>query len=179
MRMTETLVRQVTIVAGTVFLCLMLVQVVFDVFLRAFAGAGVPATPEIVARYYMVAVSLLPLAYTEVKRRHIEATIFTDRLSGRPKQGIFLLGFVLSLAAYGLLFYGTLLEAMSQTARRAYVVTGVVEFPTWPTYWILPISFLLMALVLVMRVFAVVTDRFDEGGHDPLAELESNPEEKP
>jgi TRAP-type C4-dicarboxylate transport system permease small subunit len=178
MRTLPTIVRRVTIAAGSLILCLMLVQVVVDVFLRAFAGTGFPATPDIVAKYYMVAISFLPLAFTEVQRRHIEASFFTDFLPGAAKQAVFLLGFVVSLAVYGALVYGTTLEAISQTSRGAYVMTGVMQFLTWPSYWILPVSFALMALVLVMRVAEVLTGRFDDSEHDPLEQLEPHRESR-
>lgn len=177
MRAIETWIRRVTVAVGSVVLCLMMLQVVVDVFLRSLAGAGFPATPDLVSKYYMVAVSFLPLAVTEVKRRHIEATIFTEKLAGRAKEAVFLLGFLLGTLVFALLLWGTASEALSQTARGTYVEAGVVRFPTWPSYWILPVSFGLMTLMMILRSVQVLSGRFTDAPHDPLEELSSNPDE--
>lgn len=177
MRNFETWIRRVTVVVGCFVLCLMMLQVVVDVFLRTFAGAGFPATPDLVSKYYMVAVSFLPLALTEVKRRHIEATIFTEKLTGRARDAVFLLGFAIGTAVFSVLFWGTAQEAISQTARGSYVEAGVVRFLTWPSYWILPVSFGLMTVMLALRVAQVLGGRFTDAPHDPLDELTSNSDE--
>lgn len=167
----EGWIKRGTILFGGVVLCLMMVQVVVDVFLRSILGAGVPATPDLVSKYYMVTVSFLPVAYTEVERRHIEATIFTDKLKGGAKQFIYLLGFVVALAIFVMLTYGTFNEALQQTAKGAYIESGVIRFVTWPSYWILPVSFGTMAVILVMRVIAVLNGTFADTEHDPIEEI--------
>ena len=131
-----------------------------DVFMRNTVGAGFPATADLVSKYYMIAVSFLPVAYSELKRRQVEASIFTDRLPPRVQPAIFALGFLLSIAAYALLAWGTGSEALVQTQRRAYVEAGAILFYTWPGYWILPLSFGLMALVLMLRLYQVLTGGF-------------------
>lgn len=61
----ETAIARFSMVMGGVVLVLMMLQVVIDVFMRAFLGAGFPATPDLVGKYYMVAVSVFPLALTD------------------------------------------------------------------------------------------------------------------
>ena len=173
----ETWIRRVTVVVGSAVLCLMMLQVVVDVFLRTFAGAGFPATPDLVSKYYMVAVSFLPLALTEVKRRHIEATIFTEKLTGRARDAVLLTGFLIGTAVFALLTWGTALEAVSQTSRGSYVEAGVMRFATWPSYWILPFSFGLMTVMMALRVAQVLGGRFNDAPHDPLEEISSNLDE--
>lgn len=165
------------IAVGGLILCLMMVQIVVDVFMRNVVGAGFPATAELVAKYYMVAVSFVPVAYAELKRRHIEATIFTDYLPKRFMPPIFLLGFVLSALAYGGMTWGTYGEALKKTAKKAYVEAGTMDFATWPSYWILPIAFGLMTLVCVLRVVSVLTGDFTEDTHDPVETLGPHPDE--
>lgn len=152
---------------GGIVLCLMAVQIVWDVFLRAFAGASFPATPDMVARYYMVAIAFLPLAFTELRRRHIEASLFVDMMP-RPAQRLSLaLGFFLSAVIYGLMVYGTTAEALKQTERGALVEVGAMPFHTWPSYWILPVSLALMVVVSLLRLFEVATGRFAEEAAAP------------
>lgn len=145
---------------GSVVLVLMALQIVIDVVMRNTVGAGFPATADLVSKYYMILVSFLPVAYAELQRRHVEASIFTDMLPKRSHPAIYFLGFALSFVVYALLAWGTGKEALVQTGRGAYVEAGTILFRTWPGYWILPICFGLMALVLVLRLVQVATGQF-------------------
>lgn len=174
MKSIERAIARISIGLGSLVLIAMMMQVVVDVFMRTFLGTGFPATPDLVGKYYMVAVSFLPLAVTEINRRHIEATIFTQNLTGLPRKAIFLFGFTVALLVFAVMAWGSLGEALKQTQRGAYVEAGTMRFPTWPSYWILPVSFALMAVVLVLRIIEVLTDRFDDGEADPLDEIQSH-----
>jgi TRAP-type C4-dicarboxylate transport system permease small subunit len=173
MQMMENAIRRISVLLGCLVLMLMMMQIVVDVFMRQFFGAGFPVTPDVVSRYYMVAASFLPLALTEIKRRHIEATIFTSAIKGSAQSLFFLVAFILSIAIYGVILYTTCLDAMRQTERGSYLEVGTIIFPTWPSYWILPFAISLMLLVLFARVVQVLTGRFRDGDHDPLAELDA------
>ena len=153
MPMFEKLLYRFTVIFGSAVLCLMMLQIVVDVFMRSWVGAGLPATAELVGRYYMVLVSFLPIAYVEWRRRHVEATIFTDMLPKSAQHVLHLLAMVLGLVIYGLLTWGTTQEALSNTAQNAYVEAGTINFPIWPSHWILPFSFGLMSLVLLLRLW--------------------------
>ena len=166
------------ITAGGLVLCLMMVQIVVDVFMRNVVGAGFPATADLVAKYYMVAVSFVPVAYAELKRRHIEATIFTDYLPRHWMPVLFLIGFLLSGAVYAVLTIGTYQEALKKTAKGAYVEAGTLHFLTWPSYWILPIAFGAMTLVCMARVISVLFGEFSEDTFDPLETMGPHPNEE-
>ncbi|WP_116133306.1 TRAP transporter small permease [Tropicimonas sp. IMCC34043] len=174
MKTLEKWISRVSIVLVSMVLLAMMLQVVLDVFMRSVLGAGFPATTELVGRYYMVAISVLPLAMTEVHRRHIEATIFTDGVRGTPRRIMLFFGFTVGLIVFVLLAYGSTGEALRQTARRAYVEVGTVQFPTWLSFWIPPVAFWLMTMVLGIRIVEVLTGRFAENNHDPLAEIDSH-----
>ncbi|MCA0964103.1 TRAP transporter small permease [Salipiger bermudensis] len=177
MYLIEKWIGRISAVLASLVLLAMMLQIVVDVFMRTFLGSGFPATADLVSRYYMVAISFLPLAMTEIRRRHIEATIFTDTLTGRPRQFIAFLGFAVALAAFVPMTWGTAQNALRQTDRGAYVEVGTTVFQTWPTYWILPISFGLMSLVLVLRLIEVATGRFELSADDPLDELQATHKE--
>lgn len=163
---------------GSAVLVLMALQIVIDVFMRNLLGAGFPATAELVSKYYMIAVSFLPVAYAEISRRHVEASIFTDMMPKKLHPPVYLLGFVLSLAVYGILAYGTAKEALVQTGRGAYVEAGTIYFATWPGYWILPVCFVLMAIVLIGRIVEVLRGTFlDEDTETAALHQPFNPEE--
>ncbi|MCC0032718.1 MAG: TRAP transporter small permease [Brucellaceae bacterium] len=174
MRAFETWITRATIWIGGTTLVLMVVQIMLDVFMRQLAGTAFPATAELVAKYYMVAVSFLPVAYTEVKRRQVEATLFTDMMPQKARMPVLFFGFLLSFGIYGLLTYGTAREAMRQTSQGAYVEAGTLDFYTWPSYWILPVAFGLMTVLLGMRVVAVARGSFIDKPHDPAEEIDSH-----
>ncbi|EPX85458.1 TRAP transporter small permease [Salipiger mucosus] len=174
MRFIETWIGRISAALASLVLLAMMLQIVVDVFMRSFLGAGFPATADLVSRYYMVAISFLPLALTELHRRHIEATIFTDRLRGRARQAVGYLGFAVALAVFVPMTWGTAREALTQTARGAYVEVGTTVFPTWPSYWILPLSFGLICVVLAFRLIGLATGRFELSAHDPLEDLQSD-----
>ncbi|AUH32664.1 TRAP transporter small permease [Paracoccus tegillarcae] len=169
----ETAVARFSMALGGLVLVAMMMQVVVDVFMRAFLGAGFPATSDLVSKYYMVAVSVLPLALTEVKRRHIEATIFTQKLTGTSLKAVQLFGFVIFACVLAVLLYGGTVEAISKTARGAYVEAGTIRFVTWPSYWIMPLSFGLALLIMVLRIIEVLTGQFTDGDDDPLDQFDS------
>lgn len=173
MKRIESWIRWISLALGSMVLLAMMAQVVIDVVLRSFAGIAIPVTADLVGKYYMVAVSFLPLAMTEIDRRHIEATIFTRRLKAGPRKLIFLFGFAISIVVFLLLTWGAYDSAMRQTAKGAYIDAGTLQFPTWPSYWILPVSFALMLAVLVIRMIELLAGRFDDGEHDPLEEIQS------
>ena len=156
----QNIVGAATKIIGSAVLVLMALQIVIDVFMRNVVGAGFPATTDLVSKYYMVLVSFLPIAYAELQRRHVEASVFTDLMPQVTHRWIYLFGFVLSLVVYVLLAWGSFGEAMKQTDRGAYVEAGTVVFYTWPGYWILPVSFALMAVVLVLRILQVLRGDF-------------------
>lgn len=157
-----------TTAIGSIVLCLMAVQIVLDVASRNVLGAGFPATSELVSKYYMLVVSFLPIAYAEIERRHVDASVFTDMMPHFTRPAINLLGFALSFIAYGLLTYGTAREAARQSERGAYVEAGTMDFYTWPGYWILPICFGLMTIVIGLRVLQVFAGKFDSHEHHNL-----------
>lgn len=169
MRGLERAISHTVILIGGAILCLMALQIVADVFMRNVLGAGFPATAELVAKYYMVAVSFLPVAYAELRRRHIEATIFTDMLPRRWMPAVFFLGFALSGIAYGLLTWGAVSDAASKTARGAYVAAGAMDLATWPAYWIPAVAFGLMTLVCLARLVTVLSGGFSEDPYDNVA----------
>lgn len=145
---------------GSAILVLMALQILIDVVMRNLAGTGFPATADLVSKYYMIVVSFLPVAYAELQRRHVEASIFTDMLPKTTHGPIYFFGFTLSLVVYCTLAWGTANEALVQASRGAYVEAGTIHFLTWPGYWILPVCFAMMAPVLLMRLVQVARGEF-------------------
>lgn len=158
----EHFIKMITMGVGLLVLGMMPLLIVLDVMMRNLFGSGFPAATELVSRYFIVIISFLPIAYAEVQRRHIEASIFVDFLPRSTKPFIYFIGFALSLLVYGALTWGTGLEAYKQMQIGSYIEAGTITFLVWPGYWVLPICYGLMVLVLAMRILQVATGRFKE-----------------
>lgn len=170
----ERLVSAATMVLGGIILAVMMLQIVVDVVMRTVLGAGFPATPDLVGKYYMVALAVLPIAFTEVKRRHIEATIFTDQLPSRARNWFGVPGFFLSTVVFGLMTHAGTIEALRETKKGAYIEAGLMNVLTWPSYWLLPIAFALMTVLCAFRLWAMLIGGFVVHSHDPLEEIDSH-----
>ena len=153
MNMTGRMIGRLTVVIAAVAILLMMLHVSADVLFRVVASKSLPGTAEIVSHYYMVALSFLPIAYAELKDRHIEATVLTDLMPASAQATLKILGMLFSLGIYGLMTYVSGREAIKKTAINAVVESGTHKLLVWPSYWILPVSFALMCLALLLRIF--------------------------
>lgn len=136
---------------GALAIVAMLVHVTVYVVMRHMLSSPVPATVEIVSRYYMVLIAFLPLAWAERRGDMITITIFENAFppSGRRFVAIFVA--LVTIAAYALLTYTTWLVAMREFSAGSFVISLNVALPTWPGYFALPAGFGLAAVVSAYR----------------------------
>lgn len=137
---------------GTLGMLLMVVHITLDVVLRWTLSVSVPATVELVTRYYLIAMALMPLGWVEQRR----GMIAVEALEGLMTPGLMRLSdvlvVVLSVAVYVVLAVATWGKAMEQYDIGAYVMSLNVAIPVWPTYFVLPLAFGLAALVCAVRL---------------------------
>lgn len=136
----STILSQVTLVSGGVFLTLMALHVTLDVSLRYVLGNTFPGTLEIVSFYYMVSVVFLPLAYTELKQQHISVDVLVGRFPKKIQLTLYLFGACLGLIYFGMLGYQGALDAFKAT-QRAETAMANFTFYLWPSRWALPVGF--------------------------------------
>lgn len=146
---------------GTLGIVAMMLHVTLDVLLRSSINVSAPATLELVTRYYMVLLALLPLGWVERQRQMISVELFTDFLSPRLQQWNLGLVTLLSIAIYTVFAIATWGKAMEQYDTGAYVMSLDTRIPVWPSYFVLPLSFALAAYVCVMRVVQAWVERAD------------------
>lgn len=145
-------------VIGGVAVLTMLAHIVADVAMRNIMNIALPATVEVVSRYYMVAAAFLPLAWVERTGGMITVDFLTGVL-GRRGVKISDVGVGLtSIVVYAFLTYSTWLVAIAQFNRSSFIVSMSVAIPVWPTYFILPVSFALATIICVLRTVLVVSD---------------------
>lgn len=136
---------------GTLGIVAMMLHVTLDVLLRSTMDVSMPATLELVTRYYMVLLALLPLGWVERQGQMISVELFTDMLSTRGRRWNDALVTVLSIGIYVVFAIATWEKAVEQYDIGAYVMSLDTRIPVWPSYFVLPVSFALAAYVCLMR----------------------------
>ena len=136
----------------------MVTSIVIQVFAR-FVLNSPTAWSEELARFLMVAVTMLGSATLMRKEGHITVTVLVDRLSGIPLLIVNLIRDVLIIGMAGLLtYYGV---GLAQIAKRQ-VSTGM-EIPVSIPYAAIPIGSFFIGVMLLLSRIAPATDTSDEG----------------
>lgn len=166
-RILSLLIRGVAVMAG-ISVFLMMIQVTFDVGLRAVFGSGIPGTLTIVSYYYMVIVAFVPLALAELRRAHIQMELVTDLMPERLSRKV--IGWQLLPIGLitGALTWRGFDEALKQMERGASQVQGLTTIATWPAIFALPLGVGLMTLLVLLRFldFLMGTDHSEAGSDD-------------
>ncbi|GGX72102.1 TRAP transporter small permease [Saccharospirillum salsuginis] len=137
---------------GTLGVAAMMVHVTLDVIARTLWSVSIPATLEIVTRYYMITLALLPLGWVEWKRQMITVELFTGLFGQQGVKIIDALVAILSAVVYIAFTQATWIKAVEQYELGAYVMSLNFPMPVWPTYFVLPLAFALATLVSVVRI---------------------------
>ncbi|AQU84362.1 C4-dicarboxylate ABC transporter permease [Halomonas sp. 'Soap Lake  len=137
---------------GILSILLMVVHITLDVVLRSTLSISIPATLELVTRYYLITLALLPLGWVEWRREMISVEALESMMAPWLIRVSDVLVSVLSAAIYIVLAVATWDKAVEQYQIGAYVMSLNVPMPVWPTYFALPVAFALAALVCVVRL---------------------------
>lgn len=141
---------------GGLGIILMLLHISADVLSRHIFKVALPATADIVARYYMVAAAFLPLAWVEGGRSMITVEILGGVMSPQVLRVSDVLVLLASAAIYAGLTYATMRAALPHFHRGAFILSLSTPIPVWPTYFILPASFAIAAAVTLARAISLV-----------------------
>ncbi len=134
----------------------MMIHICADVVLKYTIGAPVPATLEMVSYYYMSAAVFLPFAALERDGNLVFVEIIYDRI-GADAQTIFhLLALVFSVAYCGVLAYAAWNPAVRAFAAGSYAGT-LTQIPIWPTRFLPIVGFSLLAVVMLAKIFVILT----------------------
>lgn len=160
---------------GGAAILLMMLHITADVAGKYFFNQPIVGTLEFVSRYYMVACVFLPIAYVQLHRQHLMVELFTMKLSPRRTalvDGIVALFGVVYAAVLAWLVFG---QAMHQTGRREFFSITYFDLPVWPSRWFLPLSFGLLALVMLVQ--AISDLRFGLTGRARAPSATDNPQD--
>lgn len=139
----------------------MMLHVSVDVFFRTALNAPLAGTNQMVAAYYMIAATFLPIALLGKRDQHISADIFTSGLGPSARRGLEVVTTLLGIA-YMVLFTW---QSWKSGIRR-FEQGEVLEIPsgyllTWPSRWMLPVAGASLLACLVLRLVRDLLPRKD------------------
>src|SRR5699024_4767931 len=150
-------------VLAAVATVLMMLHVVAHALLRYFLNSPLYGTNEIVAYWYLPAIALLGIPAAHLQKEHITVTLVTERM-GRIYKNIpgLLVGDPRLHVSVGFAYFG-FEEATDKMALGA--TAGVTDIVTWPIYFLVPVTFVLLALLHVFDMVVIV--RTGDPDRDP------------
>ena len=143
--------RLVLTVAG-IALVLMMVHISIDVVANLLLGAPVPLTNATVTEYYMIAVAFLPLAAGEYRGAHIGVDLIVNHMPPAVRRWLDHFVQTLCFALYLALATQAWQLAQQKLAGNAFMMEQTTRVSTWPSYFIVPTGFGLIALLIGLRL---------------------------
>jgi len=137
---------------------LMMLHVTVDVAWRALASGALVGTVEVVSYYYMVILVMLAYGFVELRGAHIRVDLFVERMPAPVQFGFYLAACTMAAAYFGVLFYQSLLDALSSTAGRETVMANRV-FYIWPARWALPLGWAGILLAVIANALKAISLR--------------------
>ncbi len=144
-------VAQGVALVGALGLVALLVHVTSDVVMRGVFDRPIPATNEIVSRYYMVLIAFLPLAWVERERAMISVELLDTVMSPAVRRVSDVAIALLATAIYAAIAWVTWGDAMKNWRIGSFVDVLGRQVPVWPTYFLPPAGLLLAAAVTLLR----------------------------
>lgn len=142
---------------GGAAVVLMMLHVTLDVVLLNLFRISMNSTPEIVARYYMVAVAFLPLGWLTLRNQMISVELLDFVLPKWVRGGLDLLVALTGAVLYGLLTYATWLKALREMRSGSYVELVSFQLPIWQSHFLVPAGFGLAALACALMTLALLS----------------------
>ena len=137
--------------AAAIVVLLMMLHITLDVTAKYIFNYPLPGTLPIVANYYMIAVVFLPVAFVEIKKESIAVDLFYLWFPSWLKHLSTVFGTLCSITFFSILAYQSYFNAMRAYGNGEYVDSTYVVI-TWPSRFLLPLSFASVVIVLAMRL---------------------------
>tara|TARA_B110000211_G_scaffold231231_1_gene292436 strand:+ start:642 stop:1187 length:546 start_codon:yes stop_codon:yes gene_type:complete len=154
-------------------LLLMMLHVVADVVGRNLLNYPAPATTEMVAYYYMIAVVFLPLPFVELRDRSISVDLFYNWFSPSARKLSKAFGTLLSILFFSGLTFKSSIDAWA-AFEKGEMVDGLYVVAIWPARFGLPAAFALTAVILCIRLVGeIVTGRNPLHHEDDFSDIDS------
>lgn len=155
-RLSVGLCRLLSLIGGAAVV-LMMLHVSVDVLLLNLFRVSMNTAPEIVARYYMVAVAFLPLGWLTMRQQMISVELLDFAMSPRLKQLSDLVIALVAMVIYALLTHATFLKALREANSGTFVELVRFQMPVWHSFFIVPAGFALATLACALTALAILS----------------------
>jgi TRAP-type C4-dicarboxylate transport system permease small subunit len=136
---------------GAAAVVAMMLHICLDVVLRNLFRYSFSSTNAMVARYYMVPLAFLPLAYIELKDQMVSVELI-DGLLPRPlREASDALVAAIASGIYGTLTWATWGAMVSNWNRGTLIELGEVRFITYPSYIFPTLGFALATAACLVK----------------------------
>src|SRR5699024_7834187 len=98
----------------------------------------------------LVAAVFLGLAYTGATNSHIAVDLLTERLPEKVARWVIATAWLLTSVILVWMIYATTSRAIEST-ERGEVRTGLVNWPIWPSRWVIVVGLVAMLIVAVLN----------------------------
>jgi TRAP-type C4-dicarboxylate transport system permease small subunit len=136
---------------GSIGTVAMMLHICLDVMLRNVFRVSLDVTPDVVARYYMVVVAFLPLAWLETQNGMISVELFERALGPRARRASDVLVALFSALVYAVLAWATLRSALGHFRVGTFVEFTDYRMPVWHSYFLPPLGFALAASACLLK----------------------------
>lgn len=141
---------------GGVAVVLMMLHVTLDVVLLNLFRISMNTTPDIVARYYMVAVAFLPLGWLTLRNQMIAVELLDYLIPRRLRVVQDLLIALVGVGVYGMLAHATWTKALREMRSGSFVDLVSIKLPIWQSYFLVPAGFALAALACALMALVLL-----------------------
>lgn len=137
---------------GAIGTVAMMLHICLDVLLRNVFHISLVTAPEVIARYYMVIVAFLPLAWLERNNGMISVELLEWGMGPRMRQISDISVALLSTIAYVMLTWATGKSALGHYSVGTFVEFVNFRMPVWHSFLIPPIGFGLAAIICLIKM---------------------------
>lgn len=133
---------------GAISTLILMIHVVLDVAGRYLFNAPLPGTIEFVSYWWMILIIFTPLAYTQMRREHIDVSVFVELMPPTHRALTIAATRLLTLFGIGLVGWYGFFYAIEQM-QRGEEARGAVHLWIWPFRFLVPWGMALFALQLL------------------------------
>lgn len=140
-----------------VIMAIMALHVVLDVVLTALFARPLTGTLEIVGHYYMVTIILLPLAALQLADRQITADFFTAGANPSLRRAMDVVSNLCLAGFSAVIVWQSAIAAWERTLETENIMVSQVFVYVWPSRWLVPFGFGLLAIVALAKAAQAAT----------------------
>jgi TRAP-type C4-dicarboxylate transport system permease small subunit len=134
----------------------MMLHVSLDVFMRNVFNAPMRQTNQMVAGYYMIAATFLPIAFLGKRDDHITADVFTEYMRPLTRRALDIFTTLLGMIYMTLFTWQSWISADRRTSQGEVLEVSGGYMIVWPGRWLLTIAGASLFLCFALRFVRLV-----------------------